>query len=107
MIPDNLFQRKYFMNEQDFVEQYCLRPKPEPESKLDMLAREYYNRCRTWDMYNLSGPIIDGERLPADGKEMIACNKHANLIHRNVVWQAGGDEDGIRQAKQRYLKKYG
>lgn len=73
------------------------------EDYLDKLAQEYYDRCEVWDRYNLSGPTTIDGRQPATPEELVACNKYANSVMRNVLWRCEEDGDGLRRAMKRVL----
>ncbi len=59
----------------------------ENEIRLRELAEEYHRRCEEYDRTVCTGPLRNGEVMPADGAELVAINKNAQYVLRRLEKQ--------------------
>lgn len=57
-------------------------------SPLDDLADEYHRRCEAYDRIVCTGPIRNGEVLPASHGELVRINHHAHAVRRELILRA-------------------
>lgn len=70
-------------------------------SPLDDLADEYHRRCEAYDRIVCTGPIRNGEILPASSQELDRINRHAHMVRREPILRA----ECIRQAREQVNHK--
>lgn len=73
-----------------FVSDYlCHWPEPTEEDRyLYSLAAEYHQRAEAYDRTVCTGPIKRGEILPATDREMVAINRHALSLKKELQERA-------------------
>ena len=70
-------------------EHLCHWPEPTEEDRyLHSLAAEYHQRAEAYDRTVCTGPIKRGEILPATDREMVAINRHALALKKELQERA-------------------
>lgn len=59
-------------------------PESDADRQLRAIVREYDERAEAYDRSVCTGPIINGEIMPANGSEFSAINRHALALRKEL-----------------------
>lgn len=95
-----------FKSEQDVSEfQRFFLNVPQQEDPLRKFAEEYHRRCDAFDNTVCTGRSKHGEKCAANGDELMASNRNARSIRKEIAQREGIPINDLRDAIFRYRPK--
>ena len=92
------------MSEQDFLREYTCNYEPsETQLRLEDIAKEYHDRCDSFDRVACRMTAPDGEPIVTEPGEQALINKNARDVLRQLQEQNG---DITKQAIWEAIKRY-